>query len=248
MPTSEHASVTIVLIWRAKLDVRTIVSTSTKVCVIRLGRFAHFTLHSFSFSSKGYSCRCPDGFTLQNDYKTCKEDVSEKEEEATPQTTLEAGVEREDSDEDSGDNEVEEPEESIVECSPDDHEHCSPGNCVVEGRDKACSCPSGFVQKAKKCVDYDECEHGDHQCSHSCHNTAGGYRCSCPYGLKLSDDEQTCDDFDECSQDEDICGSLECRNTYGSYKCVCPEGHEIDENGKCRKPNLCDNNNGGCSQ
>lgn len=145
------------------------------------------------------------------------------------------------------DNEVEEESESIVECSSDDHENCSPGICVVVGTGKECSCPSGFERKSKQCVDVDECEHGLHQCSHSCHNTVGSFKCSCPHGLRLSEDEKMCDDFDECTSDEDICGSLECRNTYGSYKCICRDGEEIDEHGKCRKPNLCEHN-GGCSQ
>lgn len=151
--------------------------------------------------------------------------------------------------EDNDLNEHDSESEAIVECSSDDHEHCSPGNCVVLGSsEKECTCPSGFVNKSKKCEDLDECEHGSHQCSHSCHNTEGSFRCSCPSGLRLSEDEQTCDDVDECSHDEEICDSLECRNTYGSYKCICGDGKEIDEHGKCHTPNLCVHNNGGCSQ
>lgn len=156
-------------------------------------------------------------------------------------------VEREEIDEEDNDYDDKEAE-SIVECSFDDHELCSPGNCLIVGSEKECSCPSGFVVKSKGCVDLNECEHGTHQCSHSCHNTEGSYRCSCPNGLRLSEDEQTCDDFDECSHNEGICGSLECRNTYGSYKCICGDGKEMDEEGKCHSPNLCHNNNGGCSQ
>lgn len=184
----------------------------------------------FSFS-KGYSCRCPSGFTLQNDLKTCQKDETNEVE----------------GEKDYEDNRVDE-NEPIVECSTDDHELCSPGSCVVDGSDKACSCPSGFAGKSRKCVDIDECEHNSHQCSHSCHNTEGAYTCSCPKGLRLSDDEQTCDDFDECSHDDEVCGSRECRNTYGSYKCICQDGAEIDEHGECRQPNLCERNNGGCSQ
>lgn len=171
---------------------------------------------------------------LQNDYKTCNEEV-------VPVTNeVERGRDYED-------NEVEEPE-SVVECSSDDHENCSPGNCVVHGNEKECQCPTGFAQKSRKCVDLDECEYGSHQCSHSCHNTEGSYKCSCPHGLRLSDDEKMCDDFDECSLDDDICGAMECRNTYGSYKCICQDGTEIDEHGKCRVTNLCEDSNGGCSQ
>ncbi|CRK94788.1 CLUMA_CG008282, isoform A [Clunio marinus] len=180
---------------------------------------------------EGYSCECPNGFTLQNDLKTCKEDFVEEIGEVEKET----------------ESDSEEEFESIVECSSTHHEHCSPGNCVVVGDELACSCPSGYATKSKSCVDIDECEYGSHQCSHSCHNTEGSYRCSCPNGLTLSDDEKTCDDLDECSHDDDICGSLECRNTYGSYKCICQEGEEIDEHGECRAVNLCYRNNGECS-
>jgi hypothetical protein len=176
---------------------------------------------------------------LQNDYKTCKLNDDE-----AVRRTNEVKEEKEDYE----DNEVEVDNESIVECSSSDHEHCSPGSCVVIGNEKDCSCPSGFVRKSKKCVDVDECEDGSHRCSHSCHNTEGSYRCSCPHGLRLSSDEQTCDDFDECSHEEEICGALECRNTYGSYKCLCQDGKEVDEHGNCQSSNLCEHNNGGCSQ
>lgn len=158
---------------------------------------------------------------------------------------VEEGKDYDEDDDDGGDEEV---PDSIVECSSDDHEHCSPGNCLVVGSEKECTCPTGFALKSRKCVDIDECEHGSHQCSHSCHNSEGSYKCSCPRGLKLSDDEKTCDDLDECSEDEEICGNLECRNTYGSYKCICPSGKELDEHGRCQTPNLCIHNNGGCSQ
>lgn len=209
-----------------KPNAHTIVLMSTKV-----GSFVCKWRLQADWLFSGYSCRCPLGYTLQNDYRTCKEDahVHEVEEEK-----------------DYDDNEAEE-HVPIVECSSEDHEVCSPGNCVVVGSEKECSCPSGFAAKSRNCVDINECEYGSHQCSHSCHNTEGSYSCSCPHGLRLSEDEQTCDDFDECSQD-DICGSMECRNTYGSYKCICQDGEEIDEHGRCRAVNLCENNNGGCSQ
>lgn len=193
--------------------------------------FIH-NLFFFSFTRLGFACKCPNNFMLQNDMKTCKEDAAIEVERV----------------EDYDDNEVEK-SVSIVECSLHDHDKCSPGNCVIDGNnEKECSCPGGFARKSMSCVDLDECEHGTHQCSHSCHNSVGSYHCSCPHGLRLSADDKTCDDFDECSQDNEICGNLECRNTYGSYKCICPDGKEIDEHGKCHTPNLCDNDNGGCSQ
>lgn len=151
--------------------------------------------------------------------------------------------------EDDDENDVEKVATTIVECSTDDHDRCSPGSCFISNNDeKECSCPSGYVNKSNRCVDIDECAYNSHRCSHSCHNTEGAYTCSCPQGLHLSEDDLTCDDFDEC-QNEHICGeTLECLNTYGSYKCICSDGKELDDYGKCQQPDLCRENNGGCSQ
>ncbi|XP_038117535.1 multiple epidermal growth factor-like domains protein 6 isoform X3 [Culex quinquefasciatus] len=139
---------------------------------------------------------------------------------------------------------------NVYSCGEEFKKRCNPGVCrMVQGGDYRCECPAGYQQHDHSCHDIDECELGRHMCSHDCHNTAGTYVCSCPRGLKLSSDERTCDDIDECleQEDEDLCGDLECSNTYGSYKCVCPEGKELDEYGICRQMDLCTTDNGGCS-
>ena len=44
-----------------------------------------------------------------------------------------------------------------------------------------------------KCVaDIDECREGNANCSHTCDNTDGGFQCSCPIGMMLDNDLQTC--------------------------------------------------------
>lgn len=204
----------------------------------------------------GYVCHCRAGWSLQNDLKTCKEQMTELKVE-TNSNEVETKHES-DSDEYYDNNEA---DNEIVECTIHDHEECSPGSCIVINHNnknnnkgkKQCQCPSGFMSHFDKCIDVDECIKSDddddlHQCSHDCHNTFGSFYCSCPNGLILSDDRETCVDFDECSHDTNICGDLTCRNSYGSFKCLCENGEDADEKGKCQTQSLCDINNGGCSQ
>lgn len=183
---------------------------------------------------------------MENDFKTCKQQIVQQHHEITTTTeaaavaekeveeserTNEVKSESEEEEEEYDDNELDNeisPIE-IVECTIHDHDQCSPGNCAVvssshhSGKDKKqCQCPSGFKSHNENCIDVDECNEGNHQCSHHCHNTHGSYHCSCPENLKLSFDRHKC----MCENEED----------------------EPDEHGKCRGQELCDNNNGGCSQ
>lgn len=53
-----------------------------------------------------------------------------------------------------------------------------------------CSCNSGYIispENGKKCIDYDECAAGIHQCSQICINLKGTYGCECRLGFELSD-------------------------------------------------------------
>lgn len=221
--------------------------------------FSHFIfkIHLILLSvALGYSCRCPTGWILQNDMKTCKQQIEDEQQHREGKINEVEENEGEEKDYDDN-NELDNEVTSIVECTIHDHEQCSPGNCVIytahgsNSENKRCQCPSGFMSNNDKCIDIDECISEEYQCSHECHNNHGSYYCSCPNGLTLSDDRKTCIDFDECSQDTNVCGDLACQNTYGSYKCLCENGvDEPDEYGECQNQHksLCDNNNGGCSQ
>lgn len=200
-----------------------------------------FLLLAFSSLLKGYSCRCPNGWTLQNDLKTCKQNEMSS---SLPPPLFEEENEV-DTDYDDGSNEI----APIVECSIHDHEKCSPGMCTVKGTQKECECPSGFTAHHEECLDLNECRDENlNECSHDCHNTHGSYYCSCPSGLTISGNRKECLDFDECRHDENICGKLECQNTFGGYRCLCEDGEEADAEGKCQQQSLCEQNNGGCSQ
>ncbi|XP_055538598.1 fibrillin-1 isoform X2 [Wyeomyia smithii] len=205
-----------------------------------------------------YECRCPDNFHLNTDRRTCVRDFCADLYENPNKTRC--SHECKDGTEgficvcpefhilDEFDRKT---CQNVYSCGGELKKRCEPGVCrVLAGGDYRCECPQGYQQDDHSCHDLDECELGRHMCSHDCFNTAGSYRCDCPHGLRLSTDNRTCDDVDECQQHQDsyeICGDLQCLNTYGSYKCVCAEGKELDEYGICRQMDLCTTDNGGCS-
>ncbi|XP_069163060.1 hemicentin-1 isoform X2 [Procambarus clarkii] len=93
------------------------------------------------------------------------------------------------------------------------------------------SCPQGFEYEDGECKDVDECTLTD-RCQHHCHNTFGSYMCLCPPGYRLNPNQRTCDDIDECLEQEVECGRDElCFNLRGSHKCVptpCPPEYQRD--------------------
>ncbi|XP_038063967.1 hemicentin-1-like isoform X2 [Patiria miniata] len=90
------------------------------------------------------------------------------------------------------------------------------------------SCPLGYQLIKNVCTDVDECQKGRERghsfCQGTCENTAGSYRCSCPNGYVMSEDQFNCEDVNECEANR--CGrDRMCFNTLGSYECVyvpCP--------------------------
>ena len=81
------------------------------------------------------------------------------------------------------------------------------------------------------CRDINECNTGIHNCdliTSECINIDAGFTCNClnqilPSG-KLSgyrEENGSCVDIDECSEDSNICKCSSCINTVGNYKCEC---------------------------
>ena len=66
--------------------------------------------------------------------------------------------------------------------------------------------------------DIDECMEEEPGCSHDCVNEPGGFQCVCPDGYDIGDDEKTCEDLNECEEDDeysDFLCSHECVNEIG---------------------------------
>lgn len=70
-------------------------------------------------------------------------------------------------------------------------------------------------------------------CTQKCNNNVGSYTCSCNPGYRLSQNQQTCDDIDECVENQDSC-QQKCHNIVGSYTCACRSGYKLGaDNASC---------------
>ena len=56
--------------------------------------------------------------------------------------------------------------------------------------------------------DVNECNN-ELSCQHGCTNLAGSYKCSCPKGYRLNKDNRTCEDINECNEQNFKCGKGE---------------------------------------
>ncbi|VDN11832.1 unnamed protein product, partial [Dibothriocephalus latus] len=101
---------------------------------------------------------------------------------------------------------------------------------------------AALSKKRNHCLaDIDECNQPNERspCQYQCHNTVGGYRCSCPPGYELNPLSNLCADINECKTSAHNCsrGQL-CVNTPGSHVCLepsCPKNYQFDAESKsCR--------------
>ncbi|XP_030626728.1 hemicentin-1 [Chanos chanos] len=92
-------------------------------------------------------------------------------------------------------------------------------------------CPVGYRASMGRCHDINECEQRD-TCQHECMNTPGSHKCLCPSGYRLMTNGKTCQDIDECLEQNIQCGANRmCFNMRGSYQCIdtpCPPNYQRD--------------------
>nr|XP_048315789.1 fibulin-7 [Myodes glareolus] len=124
---------------------------------------------------------------------------------------------------------------------PGDSAFSHPPRCSQVGQEEHCSCQAGFhlsgtLGSDGVCLDVNECEiYGQagppRLCLHTCVNTPGSYRCTCPSGYRVLTDGKTCEDVDECVSSQHTCPQgTACFNTGGSFQCVNPECPETGGN------------------
>ncbi|XP_071948055.1 uncharacterized protein [Antedon mediterranea] len=187
----------------------------------------------------GYNCSCTDGFTLDNDLRTCT-DIDEclvNSCQANSECTNTRGsytctcL--------SGFRSSEQLCIDVNECEGDSNNCDENASCVNTYGSFVCTCNTGYVSiddgngRTGTCQDYDECLYNLDNCATtaSCNNTIGSFVCTCNHGY--TGDGVTCQDINECEQDP--CAENEnrqCVNQQGSYTCPC-DYDSFQEQGTC---------------
>ncbi|RXG61745.1 Growth arrest-specific protein 6, partial [Armadillidium vulgare] len=91
--------------------------------------------------------------------------------------------------------------------------------------DKVCDGHNDCYTGIDESGDCDKCQHNNGGCQQICHNYPTKVKCSCKIGFKLSTNGISCEDVNEC-ENEEICQHY-CENIKGSYYCTCGEGYTL---------------------
>uniref|UniRef100_A0A8W7JRU8 EGF-like domain-containing protein n=1 Tax=Anopheles albimanus TaxID=7167 RepID=A0A8W7JRU8_ANOAL len=149
--------------------------------------------------------------------------------------------------------------EDVDECSMHGTKVCHHNShCINTIGSFRCECKEGFKKQGSSdiiCTDVDECTEIPGLCHQRCLNYWGSYRCGCNPGYRLSYNNRTCDDLDECEEykSTNLCVGY-CENTPGSYACRCPKGYKLGADGRscidideCRTEQVCNGRHEVCT-
>lgn len=99
------------------------------------------------------------------------------------------------------------------------------GNGGPDGRGPDGGGPDGGGPGPSPDGDQNECQLFPYLCEGGrCINTIGSYKCICPAGYRIDQENLGCEDIDECALSEYICGVGSCINQIGNFTCQCPTG------------------------
>ncbi|XP_002738583.1 uncharacterized protein LOC100368490 [Saccoglossus kowalevskii] len=121
-------------------------------------------------------------------------------------------------------------------CDINTHFTCDNGACVEHSKtcDRNNDCGDWSDEPSPQICVLNECKHQNGGCSQTCIDLPIDYYCECASGFRLSWDNKTCKDIDECGENPDICGHLFCFNDDGGFHCACPKEYVIYPDGVCR--------------
>jgi hypothetical protein len=122
----------------------------------------------------------------------------------------------------------------VYTCSKQTYQCSNSDKCIhpLQFCDGNKDCPHG-EDEGPKCG-INECLSKSHNCSQGCKDLPIGHVCTCNRGYKLSHDQRTCVDVNECKEFGSC--TQNCYNYEGSYACYCDEGFTLDVRDKktCR--------------
>ncbi|NXU52138.1 VLDLR protein, partial [Turnix velox] len=72
-------------------------------------------------------------------------------------------------------------------------------------------------------------------CGHLCYPSPEGPRCSCGPGYRLAEDQVSCTDINECTEQGEEACTQTCLNVPGSYNCSCLPGYLLEPDGRICK-------------
>ncbi|RVE72626.1 hypothetical protein OJAV_G00039430, partial [Oryzias javanicus] len=134
-------------------------------------------------------------------------------------------------------------------------EYCSFGNdscdhnCVNVLNGFYCSCKEGhrLLDDEKTCQAIDLCAEGKHDCQQVCMNMGPAiFTCDCDEGYTLNEDERTCTPIDLCAEGKHDCEQV-CISAPGVFTCDCRKGFKLNDDKKtCTNMEMCSSVQHGC--